>query len=101
MGQSVLSVALWFSKAGRRKVAGGKFDFSVADPQKEVPIISADAHRERHEFIEGEIQRRWGEVMRDLASQLVSTGPEDEGAATSGAGIPGFVRFRGGAPTSS
>ena len=28
-----------FSKAGRRKVAGGKFDLSVADPQKELPII--------------------------------------------------------------
>ena len=39
-GQSVPSAALFrVSKAGQRKVAGDNFEFSVADPPKQIPII--------------------------------------------------------------
>jgi hypothetical protein len=41
-GQSVPSAALFrVSKAGRRKVAGDNFEFSVADPPKQIPSQGA------------------------------------------------------------
>src|SRR5206468_2115975 len=38
-------------------------------------------HHDRSEFVENEIQRRWGELIRNLDEQLASTGSEEEAAA--------------------